>query len=145
MATSRDISDASFPQLISGLVGDVKDMAAGHATKMRGEVKDELKGLKQYLVKVIAGVGVAVLGAILLAHAFALGLDALGLPQWVAYLLAAAMAIVGGLILLKRLPGDNKDIDLVPETAIRDLKRDVRELKEDIKDEVKGDGHAHVH
>jgi hypothetical protein len=76
----------------------------------------------------------------LLAHAFALGLDALGLPQWVAYLIAAVVAIGAGLIILKRLPAEKKDIDLVPESTLADFKRDVKALRRDVKDEV---AHAH--
>ena len=131
MATS-DIKDASIPELISGVLGDVKDMAGGHATKMRDEVKEELKGLKSFLMKVMIAVGIGILGAILLAHAFALGLDAAGLPQWLAYLISAALFVGVGVVIVKRLPADKKDIDLVPENALKDLKRDVKRIKDDV-------------
>ena len=127
-----DIKNASIPELISGLFGDVKEFATGHATKMRDEVKDEFSGLKRFLMKIVIAMGVGVLGAILLAHAFALGLDALGLPQWAAYLIAAAIFVGIGMVIIKRLPSDKKDIDLVPESALEDLKRDVKGIKDDV-------------
>jgi hypothetical protein len=143
MATP-DVASASIPELISGLVGDAKDIASGHATKMRGEIKEELGGLKQYLLKITIAVGIGVLGAMLLAHAFALILVAIGLPLWAGYLSSAAIAIAAGYVVIKRMPESKKDIDLIPESALADLKRDATTLKEEVTDEVKGrPAHAH--
>jgi hypothetical protein len=140
MATS-DVHNKSLPELVSGLLGDAKEIAAGHATKMRGEIKDEFSGLKMFMMKVAIAVGLGVLGAILLSHAFALGLDALGIPQWVAYLIAAVIFVgIGAFIVKTRLPEGKKDIDLVPESTFADLKRDVKQIRRDVKDEV---AHAH--
>lgn len=145
MATT-DMTNKSMPELLSGLLGDAKEIAAGHATKMRGEIKDEFRGLKLFLAKVAVAVGVGILGAILLAHAAALVLDAVGLPQWAAYLISAALFVGVGLVILKRLPAEKKDIDLVPESALADFKRDMKTLKDDVKDEVKAEGRAvHAH
>lgn len=120
-----------MPELISGLIADAKDVAVGNVSKMRSEIGDEFKGLKMFLMKVAIAVGIGILGSILLFHSFALILDAVGLPQWAAYLIMAVASIGVGAIIVKRLPGDKKDIDLVPESALKDLKRDVREVKDD--------------
>lgn len=120
-----------MPELISGLIADAKDVAVGNVSKMRSEIGDEFKGLKMFLMKVAIAVGIGILGAILLFHSFALILDAVGLPQWAAYLIMAVVSIGVGAIIVKRLPGDKKDIDLVPESALADFKRDVREVKDD--------------
>lgn len=136
MATTN-VSNKSLPELVSGLLGDAKEIAAGHATKMRGEIRDEFSGLKNFMLKVAIAVGLGVLGAILLSHAFALGLDALGIPQWVAYLIAAVVFVgVGAFIVKTKLPAQKKDIDLVPESAIADFKRDVKAIRREVKDEV---------
>ena len=140
MATS-DVTHASIPELVSGLVGDLKEIGAGHATKAREEIKDEFRGLKQFLVKTVVAVGLGILGAILLSHAFALGLDALGLPQWTAYLIAAVLFVGIGAVILKRLPSNGrKDIDLIPEATLADLKRDAVGIKDDVKDGIKDPG-----
>ncbi|MBA3391313.1 MAG: phage holin family protein [Deltaproteobacteria bacterium] len=128
---TNDISNASMPELFSGLIADAKDIAVGHLGKMRGEIGDEFKGLKSFLLKVALAVGLGVLGAILLSHAFALALAALGLPLWGGYLISAVIFVSVGVFVLKRLPGDTKDIDLVPESAIAGLKRDMTEVKDD--------------
>jgi hypothetical protein len=133
---STDVSHASIPELISGVLGDAKDIAAGHASKARDEVKDEFSNLKAYLMKVMVAVGLGIMGAILLSHAFALGLDALGVPQWAAYLIAAVIFVGIGAILVKRMPANKKDIDLVPESALAGLKRDAQNIRDDVKDGI---------
>ena len=133
---SNDVAHASIPQLISGLVGDLKEIGAGHATKARDEIKDEFSGLKAYLMKVMIAVGLGIMGAILLSHAFALGLDALGVPQWAAYLISAVIFVGIGAILVKRLPANKKNIDLVPESAIAGMKRSAQGIKDDVKDGI---------
>jgi len=146
MATT-DIQHASIPELIAGVVGDAKDIAAGHATKARDEIKEEFSGLKQYLMMVLVGIGLGILGAILLSHAFALGLEALGVPLWASYLIAAVIFVTAGIVLMKRLPANKEKIDLFPEDAIAGLKRDVATITDDVKDEVKDatskPAHAH--
>ena len=129
---NQDISHATIPELLSGLVGDAKEIASGHASKMRAEVKDELHELKHFLMKVSIAVGIGVLGAILLAHAFALVLDAIGFPQWLAYLISAVVWIGVGILILKSLPSSKQDMDLYPERAVADLKRDLRAIKNEV-------------
>ena len=133
---STDVSHASIPELISGLVGDAKDIAAGHATKVRSEIKEEFNGLKQYLMMVLVSIGLGIMGAILLSHAFALGLAKLGLPLWGGYLLAAVIFVGIGIVLIKRMPANKDHIDLIPENAIADIKRDAAGIKDDVKDGV---------
>jgi hypothetical protein len=127
-----DIKHASIPELLSGLFTDAKELVSGHASNMRDEVKDEFTGLKRFLMKIVIAVGVGILGAILLAHAFALGLDALGLPQWAGYLIAALIFGGIGLVIVKRLPSDKKDIDLIPEQTFKDMKHDAKRIKDDV-------------
>jgi hypothetical protein len=140
------MKQASIPELIAGVVGDAKDMAAGHASKARDEIKEEFTGLKQYLLMVLAGIGLGILGGILLSHAFALGLEALGVPLWASYLIAAVIFVGIGVVLIKRLPANKDHIDLFPENAFADMKRDVGNIADDVKDEAKDPGReAHVH
>jgi TRAP-type C4-dicarboxylate transport system permease small subunit len=85
-------------------------------------------------MKVMIAIGLGIMGALLLSHAFALGLDALGLPLWASYLISAVVFVGIGVILVKRMPASKKDIDLVPETALAGLKRDAQGIKNDVKD-----------
>jgi hypothetical protein len=136
MATSRDgngkssdVSKASTPELFSGLIADAKEIAIGHLGKMRGEIGDEFKQLKNFLAKIAITVGVVVVGSILIGHTLALGIAALGVPMWASYLIASVLAFGAGFLILKRLPGDKTNMDLVPESAMADFKRDMKEIK----------------
>lgn len=141
------MKQASIPELIAGLVGDAKDIATGHASKARDEIKAEFTGLKQYLMSVLVAVGLGILASILLSHAFALGLEAVGVPPWASYLIAAAVFVGVGIVLIKRMPANKDNIDLIPESSIAGFKKDMIDMGDTVKDEVTDDvkrpAHAH--
>lgn len=140
MATTReDVSKASTPELFSGLISDAKELAIGHLGKMRGEIGDEFKQLKNFLAKIAITVGVVVVGSILIGHALAIGIAALGVPAWGSYLIAAVVMFGVGFAILKRLPGDKTNMDLVPESALADLGRDLKDIRRNV---GQGDGGA---
>jgi hypothetical protein len=124
-----EISHASTPELFSGVVSDVKELAAGHFDRMRGEFGDEFKNLKRMMMMSAVSAGVVVVGAVLVGHTLAYGLAALGLPVWAGYALASALMIAAGMIVRKRLPADNKDADLVPEESLAKLESDMRQVR----------------
>jgi hypothetical protein len=94
-----DHEDEAPAELISGVLGDARDFAVAEVDKLKAEVKDVGEQVK------IASVGLLVLtvAAILLGIALALGLVALGLPPWAAFLVMSVVcAMVGTTLLLKR-------------------------------------------
>jgi hypothetical protein len=95
---------------------------------MQTEIGDELKNLKAYMLRVAIAVGVSVMAAVLFGHTFALALGALGLPTWAGYGLAAILLTTAGIVILKRLPGDKKDMDLFPEQSLAKLGDDLRRV-----------------
>ena len=123
------ISAASTPELFAGLISDAKELAIGHLGRMRGEIGDEFVQLKLFLAKVAITVGVVVVGSVLLGHALAAGIVALGVPWWAGYLIAAVISFVVGGAMLKRMPGDKKNMDLVPEGAFADLTKDLSDIR----------------
>lgn len=136
MATSRDgngktsdVTQASTPELFSGLIDNAKELAVGHLGKMRGEINDEFKQLKLFLAKIAVTVGVVVVGSILFGHAAATGIAALGVPTWAGYLIAAVVSFAIGFVILKRLPGDKTNMDLVPESTLKDFKHDLKQIR----------------
>jgi uncharacterized membrane protein YqjE len=114
--------------LVTGLLADVKDLAVGQLGRMQGEIKDELANLKSYMLKVAIAVGVVVVGAVLGGHTLATVLVALGVPVWLSYALVAVLATTAGILVMKRLPGDKTDVDLLPEETFAQLKQDLREV-----------------
>lgn len=128
-AKTSDVTKATTPELFSGLIDNAKELAIGHLGKMRGEIGDEFKQLKMFLAKIAITVGVVVVGSILLGHAAATGIAALGVPTWAGYLIAAVVSIVVGVVILRRLPGDTTNMDLVPESSLANLRRDLQQIR----------------
>lgn len=115
--------------LVTGLLSDAKELASGQADRMREEFKDELKNLRHTMMRIAAMVGVLVLAGVLLGHTLAAALVAFGLPWWAGYGITALILTVIGLVLIKRLPSDRVDSDLVPEESIAKLKGDFKDIR----------------
>jgi hypothetical protein len=130
MATrSKDpIGREPTKDLVTGLLADMKDLAVGQLGRMQGEIKDELGNLKSYMLRVAIAVGVVVVGAVLGGHTLATVLVALGVPLWLSYALVSIAVTIAGIVVMKRLPGDKSDVDLVPEATFAQLKQDLREV-----------------
>ncbi|HWO19213.1 MAG TPA: phage holin family protein [Kofleriaceae bacterium] len=133
MATSRhdpDVQKATTPALFAAVLDDARELAIGHLERMQRETKGELGNLKRAIARIAMGVGIVIVGAILTGHALAAVMIALGLAPWAAYVITAALAVVGGVFLLKQWPEDSTDMDLVPEESLAALKRDLQRVKE---------------
>lgn len=132
MATRPEVQQSSTPELFAGVLSDAKELAIGHIGRVRGEIGDELKELKQYLARVVIAAGVMVVASLLAGETIALALVALGLPGWAGFLLATVIAVVAGVVLVKRMPNSKKDMDLVPEESMSDLKADLAQIGDKI-------------
>jgi hypothetical protein len=119
--------------LVTGLLSDAKELASGQAERMRDEVKDELRNLRHTMMRVAAMVGVMVLAGVLLGHTLAAALVALGLPWWAGYGITALILSAIGLVLLKRLPKDRVNSDLVPEESIEKLRHDFKDIRRSVR------------
>ena len=64
----------------------------------------------------------------------AIVLIAIGLPAWLAYGITAAVAILAGILVIKRLPTERKDADLIPEDSLASLKRDVSDVAHHVRE-----------
>jgi hypothetical protein len=129
MATRRHDGE-STPGLMAGLLGDVKDLAAGHLSRTRHEMGAEMTELKMTLMRVVIAVGVLSVGAMLLGHAIVAGLVAAGLPAWAGFLIVAAIGIGIAVFLLVRWKPDRKAVDLIPEESIEKMVGDVQEISQ---------------
>ena len=126
---SDDVHKATTPSLFAAVIDDARELAIGHLQRMQRETSAELDNLKRAIAQTAVAVGIVIVGAVLAGHAVAAGLVALGLPAWAGYAIAATVAVVGGVLLLKRWPKNSKDVDLVPEESIASLRRDVEHVK----------------
>ena len=128
-----NVENERTKDLVTGLLSDAKDLAVGELGRMKSEITDELKNLKRYMLEVGIAVGVVVVGAVLIGHAVAVGLVALGVPAWLAYVLAAVIMIGVGVIILKTRHVKRSDIDLVPEESMHRLERDLRQMRDAVR------------
>ena len=128
-----DVKHEGTKDLVAGLLSDAKELAAGQVGRMQGEIKDEFKNLRSMMMKIAASVGLLVLAGVLVGHTLAAALVALGLPWWGGYGLAALILTVIGVVILKRLPDDRVNADLVPEESIAKMKHDVQDIREAVR------------
>jgi hypothetical protein len=128
----------STADLVTGLLGDVKDLAAAHGQALRGEVSDELQALAGTLKMFAVALAVLSIGALLFMMALALFVaDMAAIPVWATYGGFALALVAGGIYLLKAKNPAQKvsdgRADLVPETSIADAKEGVDFLKDQAK------------
>jgi hypothetical protein len=119
--------------LVTGLLSDAKELASGELGRMRAEFKDELGNLRATMMRIAASVGLFVLAGVLVGHTLAAALVALGVPWWAGYGLAALIVSGIGFLLLKRLPDDRTNSDLVPEESIGKLVDDVKDIRDAVR------------
>lgn len=124
-----DVTSESTPHLLAAVVSDAGALAAGHLGRMQREIADEFQNLKLAMARVAIAIGIVILGAVFVGEALAAILIAIGLAPWASYGIMAVVAMVVGLLALRRLPDDKTDMDLVPEEAIESFRRDVESVR----------------
>jgi hypothetical protein len=136
--TGSEARAESTTDLVTGLLGDVKDLAAAHGQALRGEVSEELSALASTLKMFTVALAVLSMGALLLVMALALFIsDMAAIPVWVTYGGFAVALLGAGVYVLKaknpaQSVSDGK-ADLVPETSMADAREGVDFLKDQAK------------
>lgn len=125
-----DVKNATTPSLFAAVIDDARELAIGHLERMQRETASELGNLKRAIARTAVAVGIMIVGAVLVFHAIAYGLAALGLPIWAGYAITAVVSIVGGVLLIRSWPESNTNLDLVPEESIASLKQDFQSVKD---------------
>jgi hypothetical protein len=130
-AADRPADDTSVAELISGLVNDAQHLVRREIDLAKREVTIELDKVKQGAVALGIGAGVAIVGALLLAHMLVYLVQALtGLSLWVSYLIVGAVFAIGGGLMLMQGLKRMKEVDPVPRETIESVRKDVQWIKE---------------
>jgi hypothetical protein len=108
---------------------------------VKEERAEEREKRRHMQIKLGLGAGLAVVGAILLGETAALALVALGLAPWLGHAIIAVVALVCGVLLLKSMPGAS-EIDTIPESAIKRIGEDVKELATEVKNDIRHATHS---
>lgn len=97
MQTNRQLRDDDAGDLITGVISDARELAVAEVDKLKAEVKQVGRSAK------IAGIGLGFLIAavVLLGQALGFGLIALGVPDWAAFAILAAITTLCGVVVLK--------------------------------------------
>jgi hypothetical protein len=130
-ARDNRLDETSVSDLISGLVSDAQQLVHREIDLAKREVAIEVDKVKQGVIALGIGAGVAVIGALLLGHMLVhLVQDLTGLSLWVSYLIVGGLfAIIGGLLLMRGIKR-MQDVDPVPHETIESVRKDVQWIKE---------------
>jgi hypothetical protein len=130
-APDNSTNEASVSDLISGLVNDAQQLVHREIDLAKREVAIEVGKVKQGAVALGIGAGLAVVGALLLAHMLVYLVQTLtGLSLWVSYLIVGAVFAIGGGLLLMQGIRRMKDVDPLPRETIESVKEDIQWIKE---------------
>lgn len=122
-------SDEPTTELVVGMVADARDLALVHLNRLQREMRSDLGNLGDLLKARLLTVGGLLVAMLLASLALAFGLaDALGIPLWAS--LGGVSVLVAALSIFwhRRSSRPSKDIDLVPDDALADARRDVAKL-----------------
>lgn len=124
-------NESSVAELLSGLIEDAQHLVRKEVDLAKKEVTIELDKVKQGVIALGTGFGIAAVGGILLAQMLVyLVQDLTGLTLWIAYLIVGALfAIIGG-VLLQRGSKQMQEVDPVPHQTIESVRKDIAWIQE---------------
>lgn len=115
--------------LVVGMVVDARDLALVHLNRLQRELTGELGNLGDLIKARAISVAGFLVAALLAAEALAFGVaEALGLPMWTGLAGVAVLVAIATVVWNRRTSRPSKDIDLVPEGALADAKKDMTTL-----------------
>jgi Putative Actinobacterial Holin-X, holin superfamily III len=122
-------SEEPTTDLVVGMVVDARDLALVHLNRLQRELSSELGNLGELIKARAVSVAGFLVAVILAAQALAFGLAAaFELPVWVGFAAISVVVAVATVIFHKRTSKPSKDIDLMPDSALADVKQDVNKL-----------------
>jgi len=127
---STDPHQKSLGELFSDLTRESATLVRQEVALARAEIGQKAARLGKDVGMIAAGGAVAYAGLIVILFGFALGLVALGMAAWAAYLLVGlVIGLIGGLIAWQGMSG-LKHNDPIPHETVETLKEDARWAKE---------------
>src|SRR5688572_18630019 len=111
-------TEKSTKEIFTELVDNLRGLARDRVREVKEEREEERENRRHAMVQIGIAAGLTLIGAFLVVETIALGLVALGLAPWLGHGIVAVIALVVGLLLLRRMP-DTTQMDTVPESAIK--------------------------
>jgi len=122
----RQHNDGSLTSLVKGIIDDVQDLTKQQFELFKQEVKEDMTKTRNAALPMVAGGVVCLIGFLMLCHALAWILGAVGLPMWASYLIVGGVITAGGVILF--LVGQQKmsSFNPLPDRSLEALKENVQ-------------------
>lgn len=122
-------TNESTTDLVVGLVGDARDLALVHLNRLQRELKGELGNLGDLIKARALSIAGLLVAAVLAGQALAFGLaEAAGIPLWASFGGMAVVVVIASIVYHKRSSKPSHEIDLVPESALDEVKQDAAKL-----------------
>ena len=130
--TMNRATERPFAEIVGDIVSHAQEIVRSEVRLAKTELKEEGKKAARASVMLAAGafVGLYALGFIFWAIAYALGLF---MPQWLgALIVGVVLAIAAGAMAMMGV-ARIKEVEPVPDKAVREVKEDVEWLKQQTK------------
>jgi hypothetical protein len=123
--------NGSLPDLVSGIVDDIRTLVSQEMALGRAEVLQEINKTKRAVIAVSAGIAAGAVGVLflllLLVHVIH---EAGGLPLWGSYAIVGGVLVVIGCILFFLGKRQASEVNLVPRQTIESIKENVQWIKD---------------
>lgn len=136
MIASEERDRATIPQLLGGVVRDLKTLLRQEVALAKAELRENLAQIQRHLALVAVGAGLLAAAALFLLETASRGLTALlaqflplDVAVWLAPLLLALAAGGVGLVVLRRGTAALGHDSLKPEKTLQSLEEDARWLR----------------
>jgi uncharacterized membrane protein YqjE len=118
-------SEPSVANLVRGIIDDVQILTKQQFQLLKQEMKEDSTKTVQAALPLVAGAVVCLVGLVILGHALAWILIALGLPAWASYLIVGAVITGAGVGLVFAGMAKFKTFNPLPDRSLEALKENV--------------------
>jgi drug/metabolite transporter superfamily protein YnfA len=124
-------AEPSLGRLFGTFIGNLQDLIRGELRLAREELKEEGRVAAAGAGLIVGGVVLALIGGIFVGLALTYGL-ARFMPDWLAALIVAALALVGAALLLNAGRRRLQHLDPVPRRTLESLREDTEWVRQRI-------------
>jgi hypothetical protein len=127
MATDlQNGTETSVTGLCKGIIDDVQELTRQQFALLKQELKEDMTRTRHAAIPMVVGLVVGLIGALLLGHALALILVALGLAPWAGYLIVGAVITGVGAGLFVAGQAKFASFNPLPDRSLEALKENVQ-------------------
>ena len=119
-------NEPGVASLVKGIIADVQDLTKQQIELLKQELKEDITRTVHAALPMVAGGVVCLVGLVVLGHALAWILMALGLDAWAAYLIVGGVITGAGVGLVFAGLAKFKTFNPLPDRSLEALKENVQ-------------------